>query len=197
MTPARPIKKVVLVPYWVQEALARHHCGLEAAFDFDKLVQFINTNDLIGYLSLQDYLLELAGYEVHGDTSGSVLQQKWRETAKSEGAETLLTQTIIPLVRSPEYLQDVCDRLFSPNAVCDRLPHHENAFNVYDATLDAACVVIHPGFFTEEAGSDGFRAALIEALLKVLYAYNAYHEVAHTPLFKRYLELLAQKELTV
>jgi hypothetical protein len=193
MTPARPIKKVVLVPYWVQEALARHHCGLQDALNFDQLVRFINTNDLIGYLSLQDYLLELAGYEVHGN----VLETKWNESACSDSSKTLLTQTIIPLAHNPEYLEDVSDRLFSQNSVCDRLPHHENAFNVYDSTHDAACIVINPGFFTEEAGSDGHRAALIVAVLKVLYAYNAYHEVAHTPLFKRYLELLAKKELTV
>jgi hypothetical protein len=193
MTPARPIKKVVLVPYWVQEALSRHNCGLNDALNFDQLVRFINTNDLIGYLSLQDYLLELAGFEVHGN----VLATKWLETAKADNSETLLTQTIIPMAKSPEYLDDVHYRLFSQNAVCDRLPHHEKAFNVYDATHDAACVVIHPGFFTEEAGANGYRAALIVDILKVLYAYNAYHEVAHTPLFKRYLELLARKELTV
>lgn len=192
MVSARPIKKVVLIPYWVQEALSRHNRGLEDALNFDQLVQFINTNDLIGYLSLQDFLLELAGHEVHG----CALVKAWEQSACGD-AKTLLTQTIIPMGSRPEFRQDACNRLFSTDACFERLPHHENAFNVYDITHDAAAVVIHPGFFTEEAGSNGYRAALIVAVLKVLYAYNAYHEVAHTPLFKRYLETLGQKDLTV
>jgi hypothetical protein len=191
--PATPIKRVVLIPYWVQEALSRHKDGLHEALCFDTLHKFINTNDLIGFLALQDYVLELAGHEVHGDA----LTLKWTETAREEASKTLLTQTIIPLVKSPEYLDDVFWRLFSRESCFERLPHHTEAFNVYDITHDVASIVIHPGFFTEEAGSNGYRTALIVALLKVLYAYNAYHEVAHTPLFKRYLDLLAQKELTV
>ncbi len=190
---ARPIKKVVLMPYWVQDALSRHNDALGGALCFDTLSKFLNTNDLIGFLSLQDYLLELAGYELHGNA----LTLKWVETAKCAESETLLTQTIIPMASMPGYLDDVHSRLFGAESCYDRQSRHETPFNVYDITHDVAAVVIHPGFFTEEAGSNGYRAALIEALLKVLYAYNAYHEVAHTPLFKRYLELLAQKELTV
>jgi hypothetical protein len=189
----RPLKKVVLIPYWVQEALSRHNCGLNDAVNFDQLVKFLNTNDLIGYLALQDYLLELAGFEVHG----GALCDAWKASASCEDNQTLLTQTIVPMVGCPEFLDDVHNRLFSRDSLFERLPHHENAFNVYDITHDIAGVVIHPGFFTEEAGSNGYRAALIVALLKVLYAYNAYHEVAHVPLFKRYLESLGQKDLTV
>jgi hypothetical protein len=192
MVPARPIKKVILMPYWVQDALSRHNDALGEALCFDTLSKFLNTNDLIGFLSLQDYLLELAGHEVHG----CALYSKWEQTASGD-SQTLLQQTIIPMSRAPGYIDDVHSRLFGDESCHDRCPHHTEAFNVYDIAHDVAAVVIHPGFFTEEAGANGYRAALIVAVLKVLYAYNAYHEVAHTPLFKRYLELLAQKELTV
>jgi hypothetical protein len=190
---ARPIKKVVLIPYWVQEALSRHSCGLDDALNFDKLVQYVNTNDLIGFYAIQQYLLEFAGYEVHGDA----LAQKWGETSRAEGNNSLLMQTIIPFSKDPSYIQDLESRLFTVESAFDRLPHHVEPFNVYDITHDVAGVVLHPGFYTEESGANGFRAALIVAILKVLYAYNAYHEVASTPLFKRYLGLLVDKQLTV
>jgi hypothetical protein len=190
---ARPIKKVVLIPYWIQETLSRHSCALGDATNFDQLSQFVNTNDLIGFFALQRYIMELAGFEVHGNA----LAIKWGETATREGAQTLLTQTIIPFANDEEYLEDVASRLFTSDSRFERSPHHVEPFNMYDITHDVAGVVIHPGFFTEEPGANGYRAALIEAILKVLYAYNAFHEVASTPLFKRYLGLLADKQLTV
>lgn len=193
MTSARPIKKVVLIPYWVQEALSRQNCSLADAMNFDQLVKCVNTNDLIGFLALQEFMLELAGYEV----SGSALMLQWMQTARDEGSESLLTQTIIPFTSQPEFLDDVHVRLFTRDSQFERQAHHVEPFNMYDITHDVAGVVIHPGFFTEETGSDGYRAALIVAILKVLYAYNAYHEVASTPLFKRYLGLLVDKQLTV
>jgi hypothetical protein len=193
VTSSRPLKKVILIPYWVQDSLSRHSCSLADALNFDQLTRFVNTNDLIGFFALQDYLLEAAGYEVHG----SSLMLKWMESAKNEGNNSLLTQTIIPYSKDPEYLEDVHARLFTEDSRADRLAHHVAPFNMYDITHDVAGVVVHPGFYTEDSGSNGYRAALIVAILKVLYAYNAFHEVASTPLFKRYLGLLADKQLTV
>lgn len=187
------MKKVVLIPYWVQDALSRNNCALSDALNFDQIIKCVNVNDLIGFLALQEYMLELGGYEV----SGSALMLSWSASAKEEGSESLLTQTIIPFTGQAEYIEDVHSRLFTRDSQCDRLAHHTEPFNMYDITHDVAGVVVHPGFFTEEAGSNGYRAALVCAILKVLYAYNAYHEVASTPLFKRYLGLLAEKQLSI
>lgn len=193
MNSARPLKKVVLIPYWVQESLSRNNCSLADALNFDQVIKCVNVNDLIGFLALQEYMLELGGYEV----SGSALMVSWSATAQAEGSESLLTQTIIPFTSQAEYIEDVHSRLFTRDSQLDRLAHHVEPFNMYDITHDVAGVVVHPGFYTEEADTDGYRAALISAILKVLYAYNAYHEVASTPLFKRYLGLLAEKQLSI
>ncbi|WP_144106759.1 hypothetical protein [Paraburkholderia sp. BCC1886] len=191
MSAARPLKQVMLIPYWVHETLARHKLPLSACLDFEQLRPVSSTNDLLCFLSAQVLMGRMVG-EPHG-TWSLYLLDAWLNSAQGQN-KTFLSQTILPLLENPTFDEELRARLFSPES---RLPHHKEPFYIYDITREAVGVVVNPGFFTEEAGADGYRTALTVAILKVLYAYSACHEVSSTPLFKRYLGLLSAKQLTV
>jgi hypothetical protein len=186
---ARPIKQVILIPYWVHETLTRRKLPLSECLNFDAIKPLSSVNDLVCFLSMQRYFTELTG--IQSDDWSLFFQ--WMKTARGDN-KTFFEQTILPLERATDIEAEIETRLFSAES---RLPHHEEPFYIYDITREVAGVVVNPGFFTQETGTEGYRAALIVAILKVLYAYNAYHEVSTTPLFKRYLELLSAKQLTV
>jgi hypothetical protein len=186
---ARPLKQVILIPYWVHETLARKNLPLSECLNFDVLKPLSSVNDLVCFLGMQKYCAQLMGVE--GSDWSLFLQ--WASSAHGQN-KTFFEQTICPLEHSLNVQAELQARLFAPES---RLPHHAEPFYIYDITREVAGVVINPGFFTQEAGTEGYQAALTVQILKVLYAYNAYHEVASTPLFKRYLDLLSAKQLTV
>lgn len=181
------LKEVVLIPHWVHEALARQKLPLSECLNFAVLQKMSSVNDLACFYGLQHYIEELV-------YASGTLGRCWESTATDNESRVLLMQTILPLAAHLQASGEIESRLFSAQS---RLPWHDEPFSIHDITREVGGVVIYPGFFVEEGKPNTYREQLVVGLLKVLYAYNASHEVSGTRLFRHYLDMLSGRQLTV
>ena len=185
----------MLIPHWVHEALARQKLPLSECLNFAVLQKISSVNDLACFYGLQHYIEELV-------YASGTLGRGWESTAADKDSRVLLMQTILPLAAHLQASGEIESRLFSPQS---RLPWHDEPFSIHDITREVGGVVIYPGFFVGDGQGDGqpegkpntWREQLVVGLLKVLYAYNASHEVSGTRLFRHYLDMLSGRQLTV
>jgi hypothetical protein len=178
-------KRVVLIPYWVQDILNRNKMPLADCLDIGKMKPVLALNDLLGMAALQNFFPTVLGSDFPDE-----LWWVWQtSTADNAELKKFMDAYVTNLGNNPVYVNVVQSRLFDEDA-----KHfvYENPFITYDLSPETLGVVIYPGFFV---GNDivELQKSLIKAILKVLYVYDPSHEVAKTPLFKRYLELLAVK----
>lgn len=176
-------KQIVLIPYWVQEILVRNQKTLATCLELDQCKPLMALNDLVCFSALQCCSQQLLGYNVGNELSGL-----WRDSIPEGYPETRQFSDLVETLNSDaSFKAEVQERLFTIDSKVDR---YNKPFVVYDLTPEVCGVVLYPGFFTIE--SKGMhQLSLVEALLKILYVYDAYHEVAKTPLYRRYLELLS------
>jgi hypothetical protein len=185
---------IVLIPYWIQETLQRHQLPLSTCLDIGKLKPLLPFNDLVTFLALQEQFENVLGTKY----IGNCLTWIWSDLIPNDNSalKDYLWKQINPLSEDQSFEIDIKSRLFNSDA---RTSQYQNAFITYDLPAYAGGlasgqnnvgVVIYPGFFTVE-NSKEHQLPLIREILKLLYVYQSSHEVAKTPLYKRYLELLA------
>lgn len=202
------LKEIRLIPHWIAESVQRKGLPLETVFDAEKLLQFVNLNDLIGYCALSSSRFQkiLFGEPPVVKESQQTVQHvvstydmfftlaQSLERMNDAGAAAKQFQATVGNHMEEEYYQEeVFARLFTEDS---KQTKYEKAFHVYDASPDYIGIVIYPGFFVGRK-LDVLQAELIEATLKQLYVYAEHHTVAKTPLFRRYLERLASHETIV
>lgn len=180
------IKRIVLIPHWVQDILSRNKMPLSDCLNVGKIKPVMALSDLLCFAALQKHMQHVFGSPVVGDE----LYWLWLESV-GDNAELrkFVNDSVMGLSRDPSYNREVYSRLFEEDS---KNVHQENAFITYDLSPEVVGVVIHPGFFVSQHNLE-LQKSLVKAILKVLYVYAPSHEVAKTPLFKRYLELLNGK----
>jgi hypothetical protein len=180
-------KKVVLIPHWIQETLRRNPMvTLADCVDFTKMRELLSVSDLVGFSALQGepFGKKLIGPDIYfGD-----LVMLWFASIPNDNRELneFLGRTVCALDNQESFRKELEGRLFEAEA---RLPQYESPFCVHDLTPEVVGVVLYPGFFVG-TNTKELQLELLRAILKVLYVYDTYSEVAQTSLFKRYLELL-------
>ena len=195
-------KRVILIPHWVHETLNRHKLPISEALNFNTLRRIVSANDLAGYILLNRYAHHTGIEERKPDGScGDAMGGVFMNAAKLDpDHEKYLFEVVYPLTSLDQFREELVDRLFSADARSnnyDGSAVYENPFNIYDLSPEFQGVVIYPGFFTGEAGSDRHVFALVEEVVKALYVYAPLHEVASTAVFLRYLGLLSKKRIMV
>ena len=181
-------KHIVLIPHWVQETIKRNGLTLSDVLNFEKIKPLLSVQDLVGLLTLQDFTKPVFGV----DYINSNLWNIWSDSISkdNQNLKKFFTDSVTQLSHDQSFHKEVNDRLFCEDA---RTDFHKEPFDTYDLPMtDVVAVVIYPGFFVGNANAS-LQQSLIEAILKVLYVYEPSHEVAKTPLFKRFLELLSGK----
>lgn len=186
-------KKVVLIPHWIHETLTRHQLPISEALNFNALRRIVSANDLAGYLLLNNRHAHHVGLTDRPDSVFTDLGVVFYKTITQEHI-SYLNDVLYPLADTDIVKNDLIDRLFSADS---RTPQYEVPFNIYDLSSEHQGIVINPGYFTGEAGSDQHIFDLLEAVVKALYVYAPLHEVARTPVFLRYLGLLSKKRIMV
>lgn len=179
-------KDIILIPYWIQETLQRNQLPLAACLDFAKIKPIMALSDLTAFAALDEFQKQIIGIE-----SNTWKDIVWHWSGSIPNTDPTLKDflwnTVNSLSKDRSLTEEVKARLFDSDA---RTSQYKNAFITYDLSPTVAGVVIYPGFFVSE-GIVELQKPLIDSLLKLLYVYEPSHEVAKTPLFKRYLELLA------
>lgn len=185
--------RVVLIPFWIAESLKRAGLQTSDCVDYKKVKDCVSTHDLITFLAAQELTGALIGMKDSNPGGAWDLGFIWNESMKPCSEEQLKeAATLYEVAYGPNYLDEVKARLFTPGSNGPEYsPTYEKPFITYDLAPDVVGVVMYPGFFTESPSKEQ-QLSLVDAVLKVLYVYNtAYHEVASTLWFKRFLQLLA------
>jgi hypothetical protein len=184
-------KKIVVIPYWIADTVHRNKMSLADVLDFEKIRRVCAPADLAALLIVQDFATNIVG----GDVSVGVwgIHQAWYESLRTEESRSYHQNTIVPLTCDESFIKDAKDRLFGEDSRTER---HSEPFNYYDIAPAVGAMVISPGFYTANA-PDELHLATVEAILKALYVYTAPNEVARTPWFKRWLQLLSKKKVAV
>lgn len=194
-------KRVILIPHWVHETLTRHQLPISEALNFNTLHRLVSANDLAGFILLNRYAHH-TGIEERkpGAQSADIMGGVFINCANLErDHEQYLFDVVYPLTNMQQFQEELVDRLFSPDARSSNGGGgiYEKPFNIYDLSPEYQGVVIYPGFFTGEAGSEHHEFNLVEEVVKALYVYAPLHEVASTAVFLRYLGLLSKKRIMV
>jgi hypothetical protein len=181
-------RNIILIPFWIQEAMKRNKLELRECLDFKKIRTLLSLQDLAGFMALQEYAQTLLGMR---DTHIGSLYFGWSQGINMNEHEhqDFLGQMVSPLSEDESIRKEVFARLFQESA---RQAQYEKPFICYDLSPEFEGVVIYPGFFTQ-IGDSSLQNDLVSAMLKALYVYEPYNEVCKTSLFKRHLELLSQK----
>lgn len=171
-------KSVVLIPYWVEEALKRNQLPLAKALDFSVMKNILSSNDLVLFVTAQSMLPKMIDC--------CALQMGWQITDAESKA---LYNQVMQLSNDPSFKTEYENRYIHLNGDAQ----YEKPFITYDLSLEVSGLVLYPTFYQEGSltpvPQHHFDA--VEAVLKTLYVYNTYDEVAKTPLFQHYLELLS------
>ena len=177
-------KRIVLIPYWVQEIVKRANLPLAACLEFGKIKAVMSLNDLIGFCTLQQYFKHVLNAEMFDE-----LFSIWLDSIPNDQPElrSYFTEQVYPLACDDSFRKEIWGRLFEVEA---RSKQYEVPFITYDLTPTVCGVVICPGYFVNDGTAD-LQRSLIQAILEVLYVYDTFSDVAKTSLFKRYLELLS------
>lgn len=183
--------KVIVIPHWIAESMKRAQMQPKECIDYRKVKQVVSTDDLLTLIAAQQLTQTLIGSKWN-PTSDWDLCELWQQSmnggTQSEKSEA---NALFDLSRAG-YLEEVKARLFTAGTNGDAYrPDYDKPFIIYDLMPDVVGVVVHPGFFSENPAKE-LMLSLVEAVIKVLYVYNtAYHELAATLWYKRFLELLA------
>lgn len=176
-------KKVVLIPHWIQEMLTRKGLPLATCLELPKIRSMLTLQDLMVFAALQRMSAQVIGAR---HVLVDELFDQWHSSIPAGDAES---RALMDTLSQSLNEDDVTTRLLVPESKLDEC---EKPFITYDLSPTVCGVVIFPGYFVPGAHPELF-LSLIESILKVLYVYDTYSVVAKTPLFARYLELLARR----
>lgn len=182
-------KKLMLIPYWIEDALKRNRMSLAECRDFNKIKPVCAVNDLLEFATLQNKAEMVFGKDAWYQSSYDLIAT-WGSSIAENNTEMYdyLTKNIMSLCHDASFDKELTSRLFTRES---RQERYAQPFSVVDLTRDVAGVVIYPGFFCNPVDTR-LQLQLIEAVLKVLYVYDSHSEVSKTSLFLRYLDLLSK-----
>lgn len=172
---------VYVIPSWIADTLKRHNLQLVDLLNFGKVKPILSMNDLLSVEAAQSFFETVTGVR----ESQSILYE-WHCTANDVDKVYIKTQ-VEPLSKDQFQRDTVQARLFTVTEG----PGDTNPFEVVPLADLAIGVVIKPGAFAGAVGSEQ-HLSVIRAVLKQLYVYEKHGSVAASPLYLRYLELLAQ-----
>jgi len=176
-------KKIILIPYYVQEIMQRNSLQLADCLDLVKIRRVISVQDIAGFIALQGYNKTIFGIDIIDDLSFTLSNSIIKGNTE---LNDFLWKTLTPLSIDESIQNELKARLFESSGKID---HYKEPFGIYDLTPEVGGVVIYPGYFTTN-GNTELQKNVIEKVLKLLYVYGAFHEVASTPFFNQYLKLL-------
>lgn len=184
------MKRIIVVPFWVQEALHRNNLRLEDLLNFNKVRTVMSTSDLAAFLTLQSQLNAVVG--TSDINTYFSLYEAWRTSSTPdnlgflENSVRALEQTSIPK-------EELDQRLFVSTPFMKE--RYKEPFNSYDITPEYGAIVIYPGYFGQANAE--LQLQVVRAVLRLLHMYHEQHDVNSTPWARQYIALLSGKQLSV
>lgn len=179
-------RSILFVPSWVADVFKRNKLPLNDILDFSKVRQVLSAKDIAGLSVFQT----IAAKEIFNVEHGSYnLYVAWLGTSHTEDDKKFRDNTLNVLENAPELNQELRDRFFTVDETQNSNVSAE-AFINYDLSPEIGAIVLKAGF---DLKNRSLKTQALEAVIQALYAYMPYNEVAKTPWFRQYLEVLSHK----
>jgi hypothetical protein len=165
-------KNILLIPFWIENALNRLKLPLNQILDLSSIYDSISKEDLASVISLnQDGNKTVFGCSVYCSTMA------WGNDSELLNKLYELNSVVSPTLY---------DRLFSQDAYNSK---YQSAFRIVDIDSSTTLVIIYPGYF---GGSESakYQSEIRRAMLKICYVYQGYTEAAKESYFEKYLREL-------
>lgn len=177
-------KEIVLIPYWIQESLARKNLPLDTCLKMDTLRSMTSVEDLAGFAAAQQFLAVICGCEV--DAYG--LESNWNLYSNDLSREFI--RNVINVHKADtNTVEGVRNRLFNPEL---KKSTDVSPFITYDIAPTALGVVVNPGFFTANPDRT-LQYQLLDSILNALYDSGCdVASVNSTSIAYKHLKLMAE-----
>lgn len=178
-------KVAILIPYWIQEILKRNNLPLSTCLELDKIKSLVAINDIAKFLALQrtEYFKLITNTEVFSE-----LAYIWQDSTTDSDLHDTLWNTISPIINDLTINKELESELFDKDSYDEA---YNDPFIIYDLTPTVFGIVIYPGYFNTKTRNVNLQRNVVEGVLEILYRYSAFHDVAKTEYFRKYLELMS------
>lgn len=168
----------IIIPEFVQKTLQRNSVSLSTVLDFRTLQQYLSTNDIVDFVTAQEYWAEvISHYKFSYQVS---LPTVWRSKYLSDADKALLDQVCFLQGAQGQTKDKVLHRIYD-QASNDQAGN--DSFEVVDLAPDVYGLVIHSGYKPVIET----KRAVIRSIVKALNVYSPFCDVATTPFFDVYL----------
>ncbi len=172
-------KSIILVPYWVKDALHRAKLPMSSVLDYGVMADLMSIEDRSAFLNIQcSDKISLFSKSFNGYLLGS-----WEQSAQGE-QKAVLVSAVVPMSYSESAQKDTFERL----ELGDKTPSNKY-WEILDFDRSAVAVILNPGIF-EVLKDKTEKLNMVRDILSVFYGYYEVHEVSQMNLFGEYLNLL-------
>ena len=179
------MKKIIIVPSWIQRVLQREHCSVKEVLSYKKLTELMSSADIRAFLLLQSHAI-LKDYHI-GENDASALLEAWTTSGGAEDCKQLASLVNPSVEQSLDK-----DKLSALIAGECRDNSNAKEHGIFPGDSKTLLLVLKAGYF----GSEDYEtqdANIVENILRVLYGEFVQEEVAQTPIFKRYVTILSKR----
>lgn len=179
------MKKLIVVPTWIQGALERERRSIVDVLSFQKLSEVISFADIQSFLLLQSHAF-VKNYHI-GVNDATALVSAWSATGGEDKASEF--SSLVNPTTQESLNKDKLNLLINGE---ERDSEKEKWHGVFHGDHNNLLLVLKSGHF----GSQDYEeqdANIVENILRVLYGEFVQEEVAQTPIFKRYVALLSNR----
>lgn len=180
-------KKLVLVPYWIEEAMAEQNLPMGSVFDFTTLSQHFHEKELALWLALQSF----AGVNCIEGYKSDALLKNW-ECAATGAQKTVLDTVVAPLSENELAVTQAFERLAAVADVHDTVMKSLHPWKIVDINRGHMLVYVQPGF-AQALQDKSVRFSFVKEIVEILCEYADRHVVAQFPVFKDYMALIAER----
>lgn len=178
------MKKIIIVPSWIQRVLERERRSIKEVLSFKHLNEVISPADIRAFLLLQSHAI-LKDYHI-GENDASALIEAWTTTGGAEACKEL--SSLVNPSTEQTLDKEKLNLLMSGE---ERKSGNEKTFSVVDGDSNTLLLVLKSEYF---GGEDYEKqdANIVENILRVLYGEFLQEDIAQTPIFKRYVTILSK-----
>lgn len=177
------MKKIIIVPSWMQRVLIREKLSTKEILSYTKLKAYFCFDDIKALVLLQSYN-PFKAYHIDED-DGSALLQAWKRN--NPGEDFSVFNSLVNSSSSNNIDKDHLKFLISGE---HREAEQDKGYEIMAGDYHNLLLVLKDGYF----GSEDYEQQdtnIVENILRVLYGEFMQEEIARTPIFKRYVVLLS------
>lgn len=179
------MKKIVIVPSWIQRTLSRERRMVTDVLSFSKLCDLLSPQDLSALVAMQSHE-SFSAYTVNeGDKNALV--DVWKQSCPAKAQDAL--QNVLNPSNKFTLDKDHLKALISGETRDDNTA---KGFEVIPASHGVILLILKDGYFGSQ-DYDEQDANIVENILRVLYGEFVQEEVAQTTIFSRYVRMLSNR----